>query len=119
MSSSAGTKKAITRKPLLNASLETPKSIERIEIKQIDFAPSQATGLHYHPCPVVGYIAKGSVRFQVEGQQERILHVGDAFFEPPNTKILSFDNASSTEPMTFIAHYLLGVGEDELIHMIE
>lgn len=49
----------------------------------------------------------------------KTLKAGDAFFEPANTKILHFDNASAIEPMTFIAFYLLGKGEDELIRMLE
>ncbi|HWZ96739.1 MAG TPA: cupin domain-containing protein [Candidatus Dormibacteraeota bacterium] len=112
-------KQTINRKPLLTAALEQLKSTQRVEIKQIDFAPSQQTGLHNHPCPVVGYIAKGTVLFQVEGEEPRTLNAGDAFFEPPNKTMLHFDNASNTEPMTFIAFYLLGEKETELIHMLE
>src|SRR5215471_18314641 len=92
---------------------------QRIEIKQIDFAPSQGTGLHNHPCPVVGYIARGSVNFQVEGEPPKTLHEGDAFFEPPDKTILHFENASDTDLMTFIAFYLLDENDRELIRMLE
>ena len=119
MSSSAAKKQTIIRKPLFTAILSQIKPTRRVEIKQIDFAPNQQTGLHNHPCPVVGYIAKGTVLFQVEGEEARTLHAGDVFFEPPNKTMLHFDNASSTEPMTFIAFYLLGEDENELIHMLE
>jgi len=71
-------RQTIIRKPLLTALLDSVKTTKRIEIKQIDFAPSQATGLHNHPCPVVGYIARGSVNFQVEGEPPKTLHEGDA-----------------------------------------
>ena len=109
----------IIRKPLLTALLDSVKATKRVEIKQIDFSPGQATGLHNHPCPVVGYVARGSVRFQIEGELPKTLHTGDAFFEPPNKTILHFDNASDTDPMTFIAFYLLDENERELIHMLE
>jgi quercetin dioxygenase-like cupin family protein len=109
----------IIRKTLLTALLGSTKATQRVEIKQMDFAPGQTTDIHDHPCPVVGYIASGSVRFQVEGQDVLTLKAGDAFFEPADTRILHFDNASSTEPMTFIAFYLLGEGENQLIRMIE
>jgi hypothetical protein len=33
--------------------------------------------------------------------------------------MLHFDNASHTEPMTFIAFYLLDENDSELIHMLE
>jgi quercetin dioxygenase-like cupin family protein len=77
-------RQTIMRKALLTAALDSPKTTQRVEIKQIDFSPGQATGLHNHPCPVLGYIARGSVNFQVEGEALKTLHEGDAFFEPPN-----------------------------------
>lgn len=110
---------AIVRKPLLTAILDPAKLTSRIEVKEIEFKPSQATGLHLHPCPVTGYIVKGPVFFQVEGEAVKTLKAGDAFFEPANARILRFDNTSATEPMTFIAFYLLGKDEGELIRMLE
>ena len=59
----------------------------------IDFAPAQKTGAHIHPIPVVGYVVKGSITFEVEGQPARTLAAGAAFFEPANAKIVAFDNA--------------------------
>ena len=64
--------RAIERKALLTAPLPNPGPIERVEIKQIDLAPAQATGLHRHPCDVVGYVASGSIVYQVEGQPSRV-----------------------------------------------
>jgi quercetin dioxygenase-like cupin family protein len=112
-------KTAIYRKPLYTAVLEQAKKVGKVEIKEIVFQPSQKTGLHFHPCPVVGYIAEGIVAFQIEGNEERTLRAGDAFFEPPNAKILKFDNASDSKGMKFIAFYLLDANEDQLIEMLE
>jgi quercetin dioxygenase-like cupin family protein len=109
---------AIVRKAPLTAALERVKPTGTIEVKQIDFAPGQKTGVHDHPCPVVGYVVSGSVSFQIEGEPPRTLHASEAFFEPPGKIVLHFDNASSTQPMTFIAFYLLGAGETELIRML-
>ncbi len=106
----------IVRKPLLTAS-PINKQVSRVEIKEINFEPSQKTGLHFHPCPVVGYIAAGTATFQVEGGPLQTLNTGDAFFEPANTPIAHFDNASDTLPLKFIAYYLLD-GDQELIKMI-
>src|ERR1700722_9957913 len=100
-------KHPIVRQPLLTAVLDPSKTSSRVEIKRIDFQPGQQTGLHFHRCPVLGYVAKGTVLFEVEGQAARTLQAGDAFFEPAGKKILHFDNASATEPMTFICFYLL------------
>jgi quercetin dioxygenase-like cupin family protein len=112
-------KETIYRKPLLTAVLEQAKKVGKVEIKEIVFQPGQKTGLHLHPCPVVGYIAEGTVAFQIEGGEEKTLRAGDAFFEPPNVKIQRFDNASDTKGMKFIAFYLLDASDDELIRMLE
>lgn len=77
----------------------------------------QETGLHLHPCPVVGTITQGSIRFQIAGHSEKILRAGDAFFEPAHTRIAHFD-ATAEGPAKFIACYLLGQDEDALIEML-
>ena len=109
---------SIKRTDLLTARLSADPAVQRVEIKRVDLAPGQATGLHRHPCPVVGYIAAGTIRFQIEGESARELQVGDAFFEPQHAVIAHFDNASNSEPARFIAFYLLGAGETRLIEMI-
>jgi quercetin dioxygenase-like cupin family protein len=107
----------IERRALLTALIEGNKLVQRVEVKPIDFEPRQRTGLHLHPCPVVGLVVKGQIAFQVEGQQRRIPEAGDAFFEPANAKILLFD--AMDDPATFVTYYLLGAGEDELIRILE
>jgi quercetin dioxygenase-like cupin family protein len=107
----------IDRKHLLTAAIG-PRQTAKVEIRQIDFAPGQKTGLHRHPCPVVGYIARGTIVFQPDGEAPTHLPAGSAFFEPANAQILRFDNASLEEPATFIAFYLLGNDDGELIEML-
>src|ERR1700733_10210477 len=109
---------SIVRHPLLTANLANAVLTNHVEIKRIDFAGGQQAGLHFHPCPVVGYVAKGSILFQMDGQPPKTLHAGDAFFEPANVKMLHFDNASATEPATFITFYLLEENQHELITML-
>jgi hypothetical protein len=45
------------------------------------------------------------------------LPAGSAFYEPADANIANFGNASDSEPMTFVAFYLLD-GEQELIRML-
>src|ERR1700744_468016 len=108
----------VKRTDLLSAQLEADPAIQRVQIKRIDLAPGQAVGLHRHPCPVVGYIAAGTIRFQIEGEKPFDLHAGEAFLEPKDATIAHFDNASDSEPASFIAFYLLGAGESRLIEML-
>ena len=108
----------VQRHDLLTAALGNSRAVDRVEIKRIDLAPGQATGPHRHPCPVVGHIVSGSIRFQIEGRPAKMLHAGDAFFEPANLRIRSFDNSSPREPATFVACYLLGAEEHDIIEML-
>ncbi len=107
----------IVRKALLTAPIEGSKVVERVEIKEIEFSALQKAGLHLHPCPVVGNVVEGEIAFQIEGQPEKILKAGDAFFEPANTRILRFDNVGPGKAK-FVAFYLLGKDDHELIKMI-
>ena len=107
----------IARHDLLQAVLDG-RQIHRVQIKQIDFAPGQRSGLHRHSCPVVGYIARGTIRFQREDGPVQRLPAGSAFYEPPDTRSPHFDNASEQEPARFIALYLLSRPDQELIEML-
>lgn len=68
--------------------------------------------------PCAGICGAREIFFQVDGEPAKTLQQGDAFLEPANRKMLHFDNASQTDPATFIAVYLLGAGETELIKML-
>jgi quercetin dioxygenase-like cupin family protein len=108
----------IVRVPLLDAALGARPEIGHVRSARIELAPGQETGRHRHPCDVVGYVAAGTIRFQVEGEEERTLGAGDAFHEPAGAPIAHFDNAAENEPATFIAFYLLPPGEETLIEML-
>lgn len=108
---------SIIREHLLTAPMEA-RQLTTIQAHRIRFEPGQKGGLHLHPCPVTGYIVDGEALLQVDGQAPQVLKNGDAFFEPPMARILHFDNHSETEPMTFIAFYLLN-GQQDLIVMLK
>jgi quercetin dioxygenase-like cupin family protein len=105
----------IARRHLLTAEL----SDGLVEVQQIEVPPGQGAGLHIHLGPVLGYVASGTIRFQIDGEIAQILHAGSAFFEPANTRIREFSNASATEPATFIAYYHLRHRDQERITMLE
>ena len=94
----------ISRKVLKPALID--QKVKTVEIQEISFPAGQTAPKHLHPCSVVGYIKSGSVLFQIEGQDMVVLKEGDSFYEPRNTNILHFDNASKDEPVTFVAFYL-------------
>lgn len=104
-------KAAIVRKEFPRVNIGS-RTISTVDMQEIKLAEGQKTGYHKHPCPVVGYIISGTVLFQVEGEEAKVLKSGDDFYEPADTPIVHFDNNSSTEPLKFIACYLLN-GEKE------
>jgi len=106
----------ITRRPLLSAALNN-KTVTSVDVREIVFEPGQETGLHKHPCPVFGYVAEGEAVLEVKGQSPQQLPAGSAFYEPAETVILRFDNASAQNKMRFICFYLLQ-GPQELIEML-
>ena len=108
----------IVRERLLSAAMNGETPVEHVEVVRIELAPAQQAGLHRHPCPVVGYVVSGAIRFQVAGEPEVTLGAGDAFFEPANVAIAHFDNASDQVAATFVAFYLLPRGEERLIEML-
>ena len=108
---------AIQRKQLLKAVLGN-RNVTSADVREIRLEPGQQGGRHLHPCAVLGYIVAGTAVYQVEGQEEEILPTGSAFYEAANQVITNFGNASGTEPMVFVAFYLLD-GDQELIHMLD
>jgi quercetin dioxygenase-like cupin family protein len=107
----------IQRKQLLNAVLDN-RNVTSVDVREINFEPGQTTGRHLHPCAVLGYIVEGITALQIERQAVQTLPAGSAFFEPAETVIANFSNASDTERLKFIAFYLSN-GRQELITMLE
>jgi quercetin dioxygenase-like cupin family protein len=107
----------IGRTHLLTAIIDGQKTVDRVEVMEIQFPAHQQAGLHLHPCPVVRCVTAGTILFQVEGRDAQVLKTGDAFFEPANTRIIHFDNPADA-PATFVAYYLLSKDDHELVTML-
>ncbi len=106
----------VVRVPVLTAHLVPARLIENVAVKQVTFLPLQKTFAHTHPFPMLGYITKGEVYFQLSGQQPQTLTVGQSFYEPANVLIMHFDNLTK-EPVTFMAYYLLEKDQADSIKM--
>ncbi|WP_437731750.1 cupin domain-containing protein [Sorangium sp. So ce1335] len=90
----------------------------RVEVQRLMLPPGFKAGPHTHPGPVVCYVTEGRILFQVKGQPARYYTAGQTIFEPASTPIERFDNDSSSGPATFIATYLLGDQDTELLHRL-
>lgn len=73
---------------------------------EVHYGPGESSPAHSHPCAVLGYVAAGSLRTQLQGEPEKTYHAGDSFYEPPNGVHLVSANASSTEPAELIAYMI-------------
>jgi quercetin dioxygenase-like cupin family protein len=49
----------------------------------VEFPPGDpGSPPHRHSGPVSGYMLEGEMRFEIEGEPERVIHAGEAFWEP-------------------------------------
>ncbi|WP_439879672.1 cupin domain-containing protein [Pontibacter sp. MBLB2868] len=116
MTLQAAAQNQISRTDLLHAKLQE-QTVSSVKVVEIEFQGGQKGPSHRHPCPVVGYIVSGTCIMQVEGAPAQILKAGEAFYEPANTPIVYFNNYSKSEPLKFIAYYLLN-GNQELVELL-
>ncbi len=91
------------------------RDVAKVDIGDFHFLPGQLAPLHTHAAPAIGYVSKGTIYYQVEGQPAQILKAGDAFYEPVGPKILHFDNASATEEAVFTDFNLQQTGEPFIV----
>ncbi len=99
---------------LLTANFES-RAVAQVEVGDFHFVPGQVAPIHTHAAPAVGYVAKGEIIYQVEGEKPQILREGDAFYEPAGPRILRFDNASATEEAIFLDFNLERAGEPFIV----
>lgn len=104
----------IQGKKLLAQQFEA-RPVSQVEIGDFHFLPGQIAPVHTHAAPVFGYVSKGSIFYQVEGQKSQLLKAGDAFYEPVGPNILHFDNASKTEEAVFTDFNFERTGEPFIV----
>jgi quercetin dioxygenase-like cupin family protein len=109
-------KKNVARTNLLSIQLREKQGLSKVEIKKVVIPVNGKAEYHLHPCPVVGHIVSGTLLFQIEGEKPQLIKAGEAFYEP---KILHFDNALDSEPLVFMAYYLVEENEDLLMLLPE
>lgn len=75
-------------------------------ILEVSYPPGGTSAAHRHPCPVIGYVLEGRYRTKIGDGPETIYQKGDTFYEPPNGVHQVSANASTTEPVRFLAWFL-------------
>lgn len=81
---------------------------KRLEVKliEVSYPPSGASRAHSHPCAVFGYVVEGALRSQVRGDTAAIYRAGETFYEPPNGVHAVSANASTKDPVRFLATFI-------------
>jgi quercetin dioxygenase-like cupin family protein len=83
----------------------------RATVVEVNYGPGESSKPHSHPCAVIGYVVRGSIRTQVKGQAEALVNTGESFYEAPNGVHLISANASQTEPASFIVFFVCDSNE--------
>jgi quercetin dioxygenase-like cupin family protein len=108
----------LQRTPIAIHDIAPPKDVTNISVVRLDFKPGQPTGRHMHPVPVIGYVLEGEFVVKFETQPEKHYTAGQSIYEPANTVVERYNNASETKPAVVIASYLAGQGQTELIKFL-
>ncbi len=78
----------------------------RVQVVEVSYPPGGASEPHRHPCAVIGYVADGAFRSQVEGGADTVYRAGQSFYEAPNAVHLISANASQDRPVRFTATFI-------------
>ena len=106
------------RVPLGEVPLPAPKSVERVVVMRVNFAPGQAMPRHVHPSPVVCLVEHGRFSAQIGDAPAREVGTGEVTLEPANVPIGWFRNLSATEPASLVCTFLAGHDDHELARML-
>ena len=75
-------------------------------VVEVTYGPGESSPPHSHPCPVVGYVIQGALRFQVKGEAEAVYAAGQSFYEAPNGVHVISANASRKDLVKFLAYFI-------------
>ncbi|MFI2377992.1 cupin domain-containing protein [Streptomyces sp. NPDC018964] len=83
---------------------------------QVDWGPGDpGTPPHRHSGPAFGYVVEGAVRFELEGEPERVVKAGETFWEPGGDVIHYQDgNALTDAPTRFVVTMMCAPGKPML-----
>lgn len=104
-------KSGIKRTELQRHDLSVPGR-ESIQVR-IDFEPGATFGHHTHPGEEIIYVISGILEYEVEGQPNVILKVGDVLFIPAGTSHAAKNNGK--EIGSELATYIVEKGKPVLV----
>ena len=78
----------------------------QVHVVEVSYGPGGSSEPHRHPCAVIGSVAEGALRSQVQGEADTVARAGQSFYEAPNVVHLVSANASQDHPVRFTATFV-------------
>lgn len=116
--SASGQPTGPTRTPLATIPLARAKMVDRLEIMRVDFPPGHIMLAHKHTVPVVCFVTRGEFLVSIGDEPERRAALGAVTYEPAETVVHAFKNASDTAPAQLECASLASVNDHTLIVML-
>lgn len=91
---------------VLNQALPTLPDHQEVTMVSVTYKPGESTPLHQHHAHTYVYVLEGAVNMQVQGGEEKTLHVGDTFYESPEDIHVVSENASTTHPAKIMVFFI-------------
>jgi len=80
---------------------------------------SAGTPPHRHSGPAFGYVVCGELRFELEGEPERAIHAGEAFWEPGGDVIHYQDANNLSDTVTEFVVMMFGVPGEPMLTLVD
>jgi len=79
----------------------------------------RGTPPHRHSGPVFGYMIEGEMLFELEGEPERVINAGEAFWEPGGDVIHYQDANNLTDRTSRFVVVMLGVPGEPMLTYVD
>jgi quercetin dioxygenase-like cupin family protein len=82
----------------------------------VSYPPGAKSGVHRHAPSafIYAYVLSGAVRSQVDDGPAKIYHAGEGFYEDPGAQHRVSENASTNEPASLLAVFIVDPKENPL-----
>lgn len=83
---------------------------QRFSVVTVTYPPGGRSAAHTHDAFVFAYVLSGAVRSGVDDAPARVYTAGESWSESPGARHVVSENASETEPATFLVVFVAGPG---------
>ena len=96
-----------------------PASAEIMTIRVTLPPGSAGTPPHRHSGPAFGYVIRGEMRFELEGEPERVIAAGGSFWEPGGDVIHYQDANNSVDTETEFVVMMFGLPGEPMLTVVD